>query len=90
VDRERLYREALEAIYDDARHRFDGSLADGTPIKAGYCRWCDAPPPDGVHDHDIACPAAKAGYALEKPGYRDWISAVDAIRQAAARHKLPE
>jgi hypothetical protein len=53
-------REALEEIYGQARC-FDG-----------VCRWCGAPPPDGDHDHDVACPAAKAGWALDKPGYREW------------------
>lgn len=52
--------DVLRDIYDSAR-RMDG-----------VCRWCDAPPPDADHDHDVACPAAKAGYALNLPGYRDW------------------
>lgn len=70
-------RAALEDIYDSARYRFDGNHGfPGTEFKAGQCRWCGAPPPDGIHDHDIACPAAKAGYVLEKPGYRNWIEAV--------------
>lgn len=70
------YREALESIYRDARHPFSGD--HGTPetaFVAGECRWCKAPPPTEDSDHDVACPAAKAGYALELPGYRDWLGA---------------
>jgi hypothetical protein len=64
-------REALEDIYADARYVMDGSLADGTPIRRGDCRWCGSPPPRDDMDHDVACPAAKAGWALRLPGYAD-------------------
>jgi len=57
----------LQAIYDDAR-RLDGT-----------CRWCEAGPPDEVYDHDVACPAAKSGYALGLPGYRGYNAIVIAI-----------
>lgn len=73
MSKEDLFRATLDEIYDSARYLFDGD--HGTPesaFKAGQCRWCDAPPPDGIHDHDVACPAAKAAYVLDKPGYRDW------------------
>lgn len=60
-------RQALVEIYDGAR-RFNG-----------VCRWCDAPPPDSVHDHDVACPAAKAGSALHLPGYDDWTTVADEL-----------
>jgi len=61
-------REALQLIYDDAR----------SPI-TGVCHWCDAGPPDDVYDHDVGCPAAKAGYALKLPGYRGYNALVHAI-----------
>lgn len=79
---EATLRRALEDIYDSARYVFDGSLADGLVIRAGYCRWCGAPPPDDAHDHDVVCPAAKAGYALDKPGYHDWRDAAERMWRA--------
>jgi len=57
------YRTVLEEIYDNARHPF-----------TGVCRWCGAPPPTEETDHDVACPAAKAAWALDKPGYHDWLA----------------
>jgi hypothetical protein len=70
-------REALTGIYDDARG-FDG-----------VCRWCGAPPPDDVHDHDVACPAAKAGYALDLPGYHDWLQVAAALSRQAEKETAP-
>ncbi len=80
-EEEQRYRAGLEEIYDDARYAFEGTRIDGTPIHVGHCRWCGAPPPDDIHDHDVACPAAKAAYALGKPGYRDgaWLDVARAI-----------
>ncbi len=62
------YRDALQAIYDHAR--MIGYLADGSG-GPGVCAWCDAPPPTDRTDHDVACPAAIAAYALRLPGYCD-------------------
>jgi hypothetical protein len=70
----------LRAIYDDARGL------------DGVCRWCDAPPPDETHDHDVACPAAKAAHTLGLPGYRDWFGAAAELHRSAivAAHRHPE
>jgi len=79
-DRDEM-RQALEEIYANARYVMDGSLADGTPIRAGVCRWCGAPPPTKESDHDVSCPAAKAGWALRMPGYRDAGAVIRAIER---------
>lgn len=81
VTKEDQYREVLEDIYANARmfgHRADGS---GGP---GVCRWCDAPPPTEDTDHDVACPAAKAGYALDKPGYHHVGSTLRSLKRIVA------